>query len=196
MGKSLQRTSGGAAPPSSGPHVTSVAAGAVHDFSKAPQLWVRLLEGLGVEGDAHCGTTVRHRFARRRDPELPNLRQVHLIPAELFDDLAPTGHVVRPGDLGENVTTVGVDLLALPTGTELCLGAHARVRLTGLRTPCRLIDGFQPGLMKHMWTESEGGERVRRAGVMAVVVGGGTVAPGDPVEVGLPPLPHHPLLPV
>jgi len=196
MGKHLEEASGEAPALSRAPHVTAVAAGLVHDFSKAPQLWVRLLEGLGVEGDAHCGTTVRHRFARRRDPEQPNLRQVHLIQAELFDDLAPTGHVVRPGDLGENVTTTGIDLLALPAGTELRLGAEARVRLTGLRTPCRLIDGFQPGLMNHLWTRTDAGERVRRAGVMAVVVCGGTVSAGDAVEVALPPPPYRPLTPV
>jgi MOSC domain-containing protein YiiM len=142
---------------------------AVHDFSKVPALEARLLESLGVEGDAHCGTTVRHRFARRKNPEQPNLRQVHLIGTELLDELAQHGHVLRPGDLGENVTTTGVDLLGLPAGSLLRLGEDAEVRLTGLRTPCRLIDAFQAGLMKQMWGVDGAGRRFRKAGVMGVV---------------------------
>jgi MOSC domain-containing protein YiiM len=176
--------------------VTSVNISAVHDFSKTPALEVRLLEGLGVEGDAHCGTTVRHRYDRRRDPNRPNLRQVHLIPTELIDDLAQNGHALRPGDLGENVTTTGVDLSGLPSGTVIRLGDEARIRLTGLRTPCRLIDGLQPGLMRLMWGRDEAGRRIRRAGVMAVVMSGGVVRAGDPLTVVLPAGPHTALGPV
>lgn len=177
-------------------HVTSVNLSAVHDFSKAPALEVRLLAGLGVEGDAHCGTTVRHRFDRRKDPNRPNLRQVHLIGVELLDEMAQLGHPLRPGDLGENVTTWGVDLLALPTGTVLRLGAEAEVRLTGLRTPCSLIDAFQAGLMGQLWEVDEQGRRHRKAGVMGVVVTGGVVRSGDPLTVVLPSGPHTPLQPV
>ena len=177
-------------------HVTSVNVSAVHDFSKVPALEARLLEGLGIEGDAHCGTTVRHRYDRRRDPHRPNLRQVHLIGTELLDELAQHGHRVRPGDLGENVTTTGLDLLSLPVGTLLRLGDDAEVRLTGLRTPCRLIDAFQAGLMRHMWGLDEAGRRTRRAGVMAVVVADGVVRAGDPLAVVLPHGPRVPLPPV
>jgi MOSC domain-containing protein YiiM len=177
-------------------HVSSVNVSAVHDFSKVPALEARLLESLGVEGDAHCGTTVRHRFARRKNPEQPNLRQVHLIGTELLDELAQHGHVLRPGDLGENVTTTGVDLIGLPAGTLLSLGEEAEVRLTGLRTPCRLIDAFQAGLMKQMWGVDEAGRRFRKAGVMGVVVAGGVVRPGDRLAVVLPPEPWSRLEPV
>ena len=176
--------------------VASVNVSAVHDFSKAPALEARFLPGLGVEGDAHCGTTVRHRHARRRDPDRPNLRQVHLIAAELLDDLARQGRLVRPGDLGENVTTVGVDLMGLPEGSVLRLGTTVSVRLTGVRTPCRLIDGFEPGLMREMWHLDPAGRRAPRAGVMGVVVSGGVVRAGDPLDVVLPGGPHVPLGPV
>jgi MOSC domain-containing protein YiiM len=179
-----------------GAHVTSVNVSAVHGFSKTPALETRLLAGLGVEGDAHCGTTVRHRYDRRKDPRRPNLRQVHLLATELLDELAQHGPALRPGDLGENVTTTGVDLLALPVGTVLRLGQEAEVCLTGLRTPCSLIDAFRPGLMRKMWALDEDGRRVRRAGVMGVVHGGGVVRPGDPVHVVPPPEPHAPLPPV
>ena len=177
-------------------HVTSVNVSAVHGFSKVPALEARLLEGLGVDGDAHCGTTVRHRYDRRRDPDRPNLRQVHLISTELLDELAQHGHALRPGDLGENLTTGGIDLGHLPAGSVLRLGEEAEVRLTGLRTPCRLIDAFQSGLMKKMWGVDEAGRRFRKAGVMAVVASGGVVRPGDPLTVVLPPEPWTPLGPV
>ncbi len=179
-----------------GAHLTSVNVSAVHSFSKEPVLEARLLAGLGVEGDAHCGTTVRHRFDRRRDPGRPNLRQVHLIGAELFDELARHGHAVGPGDLGENLTTTGVDLLALPAATVVRVGEEAEFQLTGLRTPCRLIDSLQPGLMRRMWGVDEAGLPTRRAGVMAVVTRTGTVRPGDPLTVVLPEAPRVPLPPV
>jgi MOSC domain-containing protein YiiM len=177
-------------------HVTSVNVSAVHSFSKEPVLEARLLAGLGVEGDTHCGTTVRHRYDRRRDPDRPNLRQVHLIGTELLDELAQQGHAVRPGELGENLTTTGVDLLGLPAGTVLRVGDEAAVRLTGLRTPCSLIDSLQPGLMRRMWGLDDAGRRTRRAGVMAVVVEPGPVRPGDPLSVVLPDGPQVALPPV
>jgi MOSC domain-containing protein YiiM len=177
-------------------HVTSVNVSAVHAFSKVPVLEARLLTGLGVEGDAHSGTTVRHRYDRRKDPSRPNLRQVHLIATELLDELGRHGHALHPGDLGENVTTTGVDLLGLPAGAVLQLGDQAEVRLTGLRTPCSLIDAFRAGLMRQMWDVDGQGRRSRRAGVMGVVDRGGVVRPGDPLRVVLPPEPHVALQPV
>jgi hypothetical protein len=176
--------------------VRSVSASPGHDFSKPQLPAIRLVAGLGVEGDSHSGTTVQHRSRVARDPSQPNLRQVHLIHAELFDEVARAGHAVRPGDLGENVTTTGVDLLALPMDTTLRLGDTAVVRITGLRNPCRQIDAFDQGLLKLMLGRGEDGSVVRKAGVMAVVERSGEVRPGDPVLVVLPAPPHRPLAPV
>ena len=167
-----------------------------HSFSKFSEEDLTLVEGLGVQGDAHAGSTVQHRSRVKRDPTAPNLRQVHLLQAELFDTLLEQGHAVFPGDLGENVTTRGIDLLALPTGTRLRLGAQAEVEITGLRNPCSQIDRFQPGLTAKVLDRDANGELVRKAGVMAVVRRGGTVRPGDAIVVQLPQLPHHALQPV
>lgn len=176
--------------------VVAVSASAVHDFSKPAQPVIRLLEGLGVDGDAHCGTTVKHRSRVKRDPQQPNLRQVHLLHTELFDEVAGHGHRLRPGDMGENVTTTGVDLLALPVGTVLRLGDRAEVELTGLRNPCWQIDHFQDGLLKEMLDVDDRGAVVREAGVMPVVLRSGEVRPGDPVTVILPAGPPVALTPV
>ncbi len=176
--------------------VLAVGSSPVHGFSKALAPAIRLLAGLGVEGDAHCGATVQHRSRVARDPSQPNLRQVHLLHAELFDELAAGGFQVQPGQMGENITTTGLDLLALPTGTELAIGAQAVVRLTGLRNPCPQIDRFQPGLTAAVLDRTADGALVRKAGVMAVVLAGGTVQPGDAVAVLLPAGPHRPLAPV
>ena len=176
--------------------VVAVHSSPVHGFSKVSRPSVRLLEGFGVEGDAHSGPTVQHRSRVARDPTQPNLRQVHLMHAELFAELAAAGFTVAPGELGENVTTSGVDLLALPAGARLHLGGAAVVELTGLRNPCKQIDGLQPGLMAAVLGRDPAGALVRRAGVMAVVTRTGSVRPGDPVEVELPALPHRPLAPV
>lgn len=157
---------------------------------------VRLLAGLGVEGDAHCGATVQHRSRVARDPSQPNLRQVHLLHAELFDELAAQGHAVTPGQVGENITTRGLPLLALPTGTQLRIGADAVVQLTGLRNPCHQLDRFQPGLMAAVLDRSPEGGLIRKAGVMGIVLAGGVVRPGDTVQVTLPAEPHRPLAPV
>ncbi|CAN5468738.1 MOSC domain-containing protein [soil metagenome] len=164
-----------------------------HHFSKTAQLSIRLLTGLGVEGDGHMGALVKHRYDARRDPTRPNLRQVHLISAELLDELRHKGFVVHPGDLGENVTTSGVDLLALPTGTRLHLGAHATIELTGLREPCVLMDRFQQGLKTATLDRDAEGKVVRKAGAMAVVLADGEVRPGDAIAVELPHEPHRPL---
>jgi MOSC domain-containing protein YiiM len=173
------------------PRVVAVASSPAHGFSKDTRPLVRLVRGLGVEGDVHAGVTVQHRSRVRRDPTQPNLRQVHLIQAELFAELDRHGHRVLPGALGENVTTVGIDLLALPVDTILQLGDTAEVVVTGLRTPCYQIDDFQDGLLRRVLHRDEDGSPVRRAGVMAVVRRTGEVRPGDPVTVVLPEQPHR-----
>lgn len=178
------------------PRVVAVSASPSHRFSKEPVEVVRLVEGHGVEGDSHAGATVQHRSRKRWRPQDPNLRQVHLIGGELLEELAALGHPVQPGLLGENVTTSGVDLLALPTGTVLRLGAEAELEVTGLRNPCVQIDRFSPGLLAEVVGRDGAGEVVRRAGVMAVVRRSGEVRAGDALDVVLPPEPHTPLAPV
>jgi MOSC domain-containing protein YiiM len=170
--------------------VTAVSRDAAHAFSKPVRDRIRLLAGLGVEGDAHLGRTVQHRSRVARDPAAPNLRQVHLIGAELHDELTARGFAVGAGDLGENATTRGVDLLGLPAGARLRLGPAAVVALTGLRNPCAQLDAFRPGLMRAVLDRDDAGRLVRRAGVMAVVVAGGDVRPGDAIGVALPPGPR------
>jgi MOSC domain-containing protein YiiM len=176
--------------------VVAVSSSAKHTFSKSIQLSIRLLAGLGVEGDAHMGPTVKHRSRVARDPTQPNLRQVHLVHAELHDQLQSAGFNVSAGQLGENVTTRGVDLLALPSGTRLHLGDAAVVEVTGLRNPCVQIERFQSGLMTAVLSRDEHGSVIRKAGVMSVVVSGGEVRPGDRIRVELPPPPHWALEPV
>jgi MOSC domain-containing protein YiiM len=176
--------------------VLAVALRRGHHFSKTPCLSIRLLAGLGVDGDAHCGVTVKHRHQARKDPTRPNLRQVHLIQGELFDELRAKGFAVAPGELGENVTTSGIDLLALPVGTRLILGDGARVEITGLRQPCVLIDRFQQGLMAATLDRDANGGLIRKAGVMAIVLASGEVRPGDPIGIEWPAEPHRPLQPV
>jgi MOSC domain-containing protein YiiM len=173
--------------------VVAVALDDGHRFSKPLLPAIRLLAGLGVEGDAHCGVTVKHRSRVAVDPTQPNLRQVHLIHAELFDELAAAGLQVRPGEMGENVTTRGLDLLGLPVGARLRLGREALVEITGLRNPCAQIDAFQPGLLKAVLGRDAKGRLVRKAGVMGIVLAGGEVRPGDPVEITLPALPRRAL---
>ena len=176
--------------------ITAVSRSGTYTFSKPNADAIRLLAGLGVEGDAHLGQTVKHRSRVARDPTQPNLRQVHLVHAELHDELRARGFHVQPGEMGENVTTRGLDLLALPTGTRLHLGGSAVVEVTGLRNPCAQLDRFQPGLMAAVLDRDEHGGLVRKAGIMAVVLSGGEVRPGDAVRVELPPEPHRALEPV
>jgi MOSC domain-containing protein YiiM len=175
--------------------VTAVSRSSTHTMSKRNAGAIRLLAGLGVEDDAHLGETVKHRSRVRRDPMQPNLRQVHLIHAELHDELRAAGFEVEPGQMGENVTTRGVDLLGLPAGTRLQLGKSAVLEVTGLRNPCVQLDRIQRGLMAATLGRDEAGNLVRKAGVMAVVVAGGEVRPGDDVRVHLPAL-ARPLEPV
>lgn len=175
------------------PAVSAVSRSATHSFSKDVLDRVELRAGHGVVGDAHAGVTVKHRSRVARDPSQPNLRQVHLIHAELHDELRGAGFTVSAGHMGENVTTRGVDLLGLPTGTLLHLGEAAVIEVTGLRNPCTQLDDFQPGLLAAVLGRDESGKVIRKAGVMAVVVTGGDVRPGDAIGVELPPEPHHPL---
>lgn len=176
--------------------VEAVSRSAEYTFTKPNADGVRLLVGLGVEGDVHQGVTVKHRSRVERDASAPNLRQVHLIHAELFEELASAGFSVAPGQVGENITTRGVDLLGLPTGTLLHLGSEAVVEVTGLRNPCRQLDLFQPGLLKAVLDHDEDGNLVRKAGIMSVVLVEGVVRPGDPIRVELPAEPHTRLQPV
>lgn len=167
-----------------------------HSFSKFTEDSLTLVEGLGVQGDAHAGATVKHRSRVKRDPSAPNLRQVHLIHRELFRELEAKGFLVWPGDLGENITTEGVDLLALPTGTRLSIGPEVMLEVTGLRNPCVQIDRFQQGLMDAVLDRDAQGALIRKTGVMAVVITGGTVSVDDAISTYLPVAPHQPLAPV
>jgi len=173
--------------------VTAVSASATHTMRKPNAEAIRLVAGLGVEGDAHAGKTVKHRSRVARDPTKPNLRQVHLIHAELHDELRQRGFDVAAGQMGENVTIRGIDLLALPTGTRLLLGATALVEVTGLRNPCYQLDGLQKGLMAAVLDRDSGGRLIRKAGVMAIVLTGGVVLQGDTIAVTLPAEPSRSL---
>lgn len=176
--------------------VVAVSSSPKHTMSKPNRGAIRLLAGLGVEGDAHFGATVKHRSRVARDATRPNLRQVHLIHAELIDELGRVGFALDPGQMGENVTTRGVDLLGLPAGTRLRLGVGAVIEVTGLRNPCKQLDGLKPGLMAALLDHDAEGRLIRRAGIMAIVLAGGEVVPGDAIEVELPHPPHRPLEPV
>ena len=178
------------------PYIQALARDGAHRFSKQPVESLTLLTGLGVEGDAHAGVTVKHRSRVARDPSQPNLRQVHLLHAEIFEELAPQGFALKPGDIGENVTTRGLDLLGLATGTRLCLGREAIIEITGLRNPCAQLDHFRPGLMAAMLGRDAAGGLIRKSGVMAIVLQGGVLRMGDPIIVIPPAGPHRPLQPV
>jgi len=171
--------------------ITAVSASAAHTFGKHNRLSIRLLAGLGVEGDAHLGVTVKHRSRVAKDPSQPNLRQVHLIGEETLAHLRTAGFEVAPGQLGENLTTRGIGLLDLPAGTRLRLGADAVVEITGLRNPCVQLDRFRPGLMRALIGRDADGRPLLEAGVMGVVLASGDVTPGDTIEVHMPALPHR-----
>lgn len=176
--------------------VVAVSSSTQHGVGKVNQRAVRLLAGIGVEGDAHAGSTVKHRSRVRRDPHQPNRRQVHLIHAELLDALRAAGFDLSPGSMGENITTRGIDLLALPIGTQLHLGPSAIVEVTGLRNPCSQLDGLQQGLMAAVLDRDAEGGLIRKAGIMGVVLREGIVRPEDGIRVELPPMPHRALEPV
>jgi hypothetical protein len=176
-----------------GATVRAVSSNGEYSFTKPNRDTITLLAGLGVEGDVHAGVTVKHRSRVAQDPTQPNLRQVHLIHEELFTEVGQEGFAVTPGELGENITTAGIDLLGLPTGTRLRIGDTAVVEVTGLRNPCLQIDNFQNGLLKQVVGRDEAGGIVRKAGVMSIVKEGGVVRPGDAIVVELPEQPHRPL---
>jgi MOSC domain-containing protein YiiM len=173
--------------------VLSVSRDCAHRFTKPSCEAITLLEGLGVAGDAHLGVTVQHRSRVAADPTQPNLRQVHLIHSELFAEVAAVGFTLRPGDMGENVTTAGIDLLALPRGARLQIGPDALVEVTGLRNPCAQINAFEPGLLKTMVGHDDKGQVIRKAGIMGIVLQSGVIRPGDKITVTLPQEPHHAL---
>lgn len=175
------------------PTVIAVSQSETHTFSKPNQEVIRLIAGLGVEGDAHSGKTVKHLFLVKKDATRPNIRQIHLIHAELFDELKEKGFTILPGQLGENITTRGIDLLGLPTGTILKIGADVVIEVTALRNPCKQIDKFQKGLLKEVLYKDEAGDLVRKTGVMGIILKGGRVQPGGNITVELPPEPHHKL---
>ncbi|MFC9243773.1 MOSC domain-containing protein [Streptomyces sp. NPDC057136] len=173
--------------------VAAVSSNGEYSFTKPNRDSITLLTGLGVEGDIHAGVTVKHRSRVAQDPTQPNLRQVHLIHEELFTELREAGFSVVPGELGENVTTRGLDLLGLPVGARLCFGDDAVLEVTGLRNPCLQIDNFQDGLLKQVVGRDAAGSVVRKAGIMSIVLEGGVVRPGDTITVELPAEPHRPL---
>jgi MOSC domain-containing protein YiiM len=174
--------------------VVSVSLNGKHTFSKKTADRITLLAGLGVEGDAHCGVLVKHRYHVRKDPTRPNLCQVHLLHAELFTELAAKGIAIAPGDMGENVTTSGLDLLSLPTSTLLKIGASAVVEITGLRNPCIQMNDLRPGLMHAVIEHNRGSKPRMKAGIMGIVIAGGVVQPGDTIQVELPPQPWRPMV--
>ena len=172
--------------------VIAVSRAAEYMFSKPVQDSIQLVEGLGVEGDAHNGKTVKHRHRMKKDPTVPNLRQVHLIHTELLEELRPQGFDLLPGQIGENITTQGIDLLGLPTGTQLKIG-EARIEVTGLRNPCYQLNDFKAGLMQATLDKAADGKLIVKAGIMGIVLAGGEIRAGDAISVELPPKPHHPL---
>ena len=158
-----------------------------HTFSKSERYSVTLLQGLGIEGDAHCGSTVQHLSDRKKNSTRSNLRQLHLIQSELIEELNATGFDVRPGDLGENITTGQIDLPALPQGTLLRIGDTAVVEITGLRTPCFKIERFRKGLRSAVTEHRHGGPATLKGALMAIVVAGGVVNRDDRIGVIIPP---------
>ncbi|MEM8891793.1 MAG: MOSC domain-containing protein [Bacteroidota bacterium] len=173
--------------------VIALSKSASHTFNKYNTNSIHLLKGLGVEGDAHMGEKVKHRSRVARDPNQPNLRQVHLMHAELFEEVAQKGFTVSPGQMGENITTKGIDLLSLPTDSILKIGQEAEIQITGLRNPCRQIDSIQEGLMKAVLDKDEDGNLIRKAGIMGIVLRGGEIKVGDGIEIKLPAKPHRKL---
>ena len=176
--------------------VVAVHRNQLHSFSKSAVPSAELVPGHGVRGDAHHGVTVKHRSRVAKDPTQPNLRQVHLIHEELFAEVAEHGLQVLPGQMGENITTRGIKLLALSTGTQLKIGAHAVVEITGLRNPCSQIENFQPGLLSAVLGRATDGSLVRKAGVMAIVLEAGVIQAKDTIEVIYEPRDFKTLLPV
>jgi MOSC domain-containing protein YiiM len=178
------------------PTVVAVCSSVSHSIAKAPKTSINLIAGLGVEGDVHLGRTTQHLYLAKRDPTRTNLTQVHLLHAELHDLLNEAGFDISPGLMGENITTRGIDLMSLPSGTRLNLGKIAILLVTGFREPCSKLNQLRPGLMKACFMGNQGDRVIPTAGIMGIVVRGGLVSPGDAIEIDRPDEPHHPLLPV
>ena len=178
-----------------GPAIVAVCRRHSHSFSKDTQPSIKLVMGAhaGVEGDGHAGETEQHLHRLPKNADSPNLRQVHLIHQELHEELRGKGFDVSPGDMGENVTTAGLNLLGLPTGAILTLGSTAQIRVTGLRNPCPQLNRFKRGLMSKVVEKAADGSLVRKCGIMAVVSTEGVVQPGDAITVALPEQPWTPL---
>jgi len=173
--------------------VIAVASDSAHNFSKITKPAITLIAGFGVEGDAHAGKTVQHLWDKKKTPDAPNLRQVHLVHEEIFAELAEQGFTVGPGDIGENIVTRGIDLLSLPLGTHLEFESGALVELTGLRDPCRKLNKIQDGLIHKFVYKNDEGKRSVKSGVMSIVLMGGEIRPEDEITVKLPDGPHQPL---
>lgn len=179
----------------SSPIVIAVASDSKHNIIKPIRESVRLIAGWGVEGDAHAGKTVQHRYDKRRNPDAPNLRQVHLMHSELFDQVSGLGLSVKPGQMGENITTRHIDILNLPRGTQLRIG-EAVIEITGLRNPCKYLNQIAPGLLKACLGKHEDGTNFPHSGVMGVILADGEVKAGDEIHIITPPKPHERLKPV
>lgn len=177
------------------PIVIAVASDTAHNIVKPVREHIKLVAGWGVEGDAHAGITVQHRYDKRRNPNAPNLRQVHLMHAELFDQAATLGLTVEPGEMGENITTRGIDILNLPRGTHLKIG-DAIIEVTGLRNPCKYLNQIAPGLLKACMAKHEDGTNFPQSGIMGVILEDGEVKAGDEIHIIAPPKPHERLKPV
>lgn len=173
--------------------VSAVSKSNTHSFSKTPSTSINLIEGHGVEGDAHSGKTVKHRSRIAKDPSQPNLRQVHLIHSELHDELIEQGFRVGPGIMGENITTKGIDILGLPRDSLLRIGDNAVIKITGLRNPCKQLEDYQKGLLKALLDKTPDGELIRKSGVMGIVISGGVIKTDDLIKIQLPDKPYHKL---
>ena len=172
--------------------VIAVSLSTAHSFNKSNRESIELLAGLGIAGDAHCGKTVQHRSRVAQDPTQPNLRQVHLIHSELHDELKTKGFDILSGQMGENITTKGINLLSLPTNTLLRIG-EATIQVTGLRNPCAQLNRFKSGLMAAVLDRDSRGNLIRKAGIMGIVIASGVVNTGDTIRVELPPQPYRSL---
>lgn len=181
------------------PRVLSVSSSQTHSFSKPPVPGITLIANHGVKGDCHAGKTTQHRSSLQVHPPTPNLRQVHLIAIENLKKIAShlttvdSAALLTPGALGQNITLEGIDLLNLPTGTELHFVSDGGSQsgpvlvLTGVRDPGPQIERFQAGL-KERFIVRDAERRVvgRLVGVMSVVQCGGEVRSGMGVRVVYP----------
>ncbi|GIK02293.1 hypothetical protein Aspvir_006342 [Aspergillus viridinutans] len=179
------------------PRILSVSKSSSHSIAKTPVPSITLIPNHGVDGDCHAGQTTQHRAQAQRTP---NLRQVHLVPVETLRELsgrfsaAAAGRNAKPlsaGEIGENITTEGVELSTLPLGTELHFLSgegkeEAIVVLTGVREPGPGMDKCRAGL-KNVCVVRDGGRVVRRlAGVMGTVKKGGMLRPGMGIRIVKP----------